>query len=233
MISSSLHRIAWYSAASLLPLLMLGTMAFAPHDLGHAAAARNRYIGAKACKNCHKSKAKGEQFAKWSESKHAKAYARLGEQAAKETGAKLGVTDPQQDAQCLKCHVTAYGLDKKKVKRSFDPKQGVQCESCHGPGERHAKARFKAASSGDADPEAYTEVPEDEIIRQPGAKVCLECHNEKSPSFKPFCFKERRAVISHLNPQKPRTAEDLEALKCTCEDCKCKQAECGDYPKHK
>ena len=39
--------------------------------------APNRYIGAKACKNCHSSQGKGAQFEKWEASKHSKAFARL------------------------------------------------------------------------------------------------------------------------------------------------------------
>ena len=76
-------------------------------------------------------------------------------------------------------------------------------------------------------------IPDDEIIKRPTEKVCVECHNEKSPTFKPFCFKERRAKISHMNPRIKRTKEELDALKCKCGEkggkCECKQCECGGY----
>ena len=64
---------------------------------------------------CHKKDEVGKQYKIWQDSKHAKAFETLGTQAAKDAGAKLGVTDPQTDGKCLKCHSTAYGLTDKKV----------------------------------------------------------------------------------------------------------------------
>lgn len=213
-------------------MFMLASLAPVPLDSGpsasegldnpSAAAPRNRYIGAKACKSCHNSEAKGHQFDKWSEAVHAQAWEVLGSDRAKEVGAEHDVKDPQKDDACLKCHVTAHGMKKNEIKRGFDIKLGVQCESCHGPGEAHSKARFAAASAGDADPKAYVQVADDEILRQPTMENCQVCHNEEeSPTYKPFCYKERRETIAHLNPLKPRTDEEKAALgaDCKCEDC--------------
>ena len=41
------------------------------------ASAAPTFVGAEKCKMCHNSPAKGAQFTKWSESKHAKAFATL------------------------------------------------------------------------------------------------------------------------------------------------------------
>lgn len=231
-----IKRISAGVGAIALPVFLFSSQVpNALDDAEYGNMARNRYIGAKACKNCHKAKSKGAQYQKWEsvEDGHAEAWKVLGTAAAKKLGAKVGVKDPQKDAKCLKCHVTAHGKKKREFKRGFKIELGVQCESCHGPGEKHAKVRFKEASSGKADPSLYVKIPDDEIIKRPTEKTCLECHNDKSPSFKPFCFKLRRATISHRDPRIKRTADEIKALECQCEKdkCACKKCECGGLEK--
>jgi len=197
----------------------------------------NRYIGAGKCKSCHQAKARGNQYGVWSEMKHAQAFEILASEQARKYGAARGVADPQKSKECLSCHTTAFGKPKEHIRKGFKPELGVQCESCHGPGEKHLKARFAAAGAAGAD-EAdakpqYVVVPEDEIVRQPKMETCLGCHNDKSPSFAPFCFHERSAKIRHLNPLRPRTAAELQAIQmCGCgTDCSCvtgcEEGKCG------
>ena len=51
--------------------------------------------------------------------------------------------------------------------------------------------------------------------------LCKKCHNEESPSYKPFCLKERMEKIEHLDPRKKRSDEELKKLRATCApDCK-------------
>ncbi|MCA9000728.1 MAG: cytochrome c family protein [Planctomycetes bacterium] len=187
----------------------------------------NKYIGSAKCENCHSAEASGDQYGKWSKAPHHKAFETLKGKEAKEAGAKHGVEDPSKSEKCLKCHVTGYGLDKKLFKKSFDPEEGVGCEACHGPGDNHAKARFRAANEesdeegfGEEEGEAkYTEIPEGEIIAHPGVDTCIKCHNEESPTFKEFCYFHREQKIRHINPLKPRTKEEKDALKgCDCKD---------------
>ena len=174
---------------------------------------------------------------------HAKAYKTLGTPEAKKVAAEKGIANPQTSPECLKCHVTAFGVPKSQLSRKFDPKLGVQCESCHGPGNDHVKARMAAAANeededegfGNEDEEEavaeYTPVPEGEIIVRPEVKLCLECHNTDSPSFKGFCFTKRFADLAHLDPRKKRAKNYLDTFKCGCGDvCKCVKAECGGYP---
>lgn len=229
MTHSACARIAICAGAALLPVLVFSSLVAERWLDNHAHNfVKNRYIGAKGCKNCHKAEAKGAQFVKWEKDNHAKAWTVLGTDEAKKVGAKLGVDNPQESPKCLKCHVTAYGETKKEFKASFDPKLGVQCETCHGPGEKHAKARFKEASKQKGGADKHIDIPDDEIIKRPGFETCLKCHNEESPSFKPFCFKKKRAEIAHLDPRIKRTKEELEALECQCgDDCKCKTADCS------
>jgi hypothetical protein len=188
---------------------------------GGAQGKKNRYIGAAKCKNCHNKEETGDQYGIWLEKSHSHAFKNLGEEPAKQAGAARGIEDPQKADDCVQCHVTAFGLPKEKIKKGFKPELGVQCESCHGPGEKHMMARMRAA--GD-DTDEYPDIPEDELVPVKVA-TCLECHNEKSPTFKPFCAHERFALIRHLNPEKPRTEAELAALvACSCKaECVCKK----------
>lgn len=187
-----------------------------------------KYIGAGMCKNCHNGADKGNAFDHWSQTDHAKAYDVLGSDKAKEVGKKLGVDDPQKSEKCLKCHVTAYEVDKKLKKPSLKMENGVQCESCHGPGEAHQKKRFAEAMKQGAEPSPITA---DEIHALRGMDTCKKCHNSDSPTYKPFCLKERMEKIEHLDPRKKRSEEDLKKLRATdapdCEVCSKKKAEAG------
>jgi hypothetical protein len=192
-----------------------------------ASGADGDYIGSKKCENCHNAEASGNQYGAWKEAHHSKAFETLLGDEAKKIAAGLGIADPSKSEKCLKCHVTAFGLDKKRIKKSFEPKEGVGCESCHGPGDDHAKARFRAANEeeedeGFGDEEAapsYTELPAGEIDSSVGVATCVQCHNEESPTYKPFCYFHRAQKVRHINPLKPRTEAEKAALKgCDCED---------------
>jgi len=178
--------------------------------------AENKYIGADKCKNCHGAAESGDQYGAWKSSLHAKAFETLAGEESKKLCAEKGIADAQKADECVSCHVTAFGVPDAQIKKGFDRAHGIQCEVCHGPGDNHMKARFAAAAKGDA-PAGYVQVPADEIVAVPTQDVCVKCHNEKSPSYKPFCFHEFNAKIRHLNPKKPRTAVDIG--KCACPKC--------------
>lgn len=191
-----------------------------------------KYVGANKCKTCHMSKASGNAHGHWTESKHAQAFATLATPAALEIGKAKGIAKPQEDAACLRCHVTGHGQAAERFDKTFDPKQGISCETCHGPGGAHASARLKAAlgKKGAADG-APEKLPEGEIIGRPSPDTCLTCHNAESPSYKGFCFRERVVQILHHDPRKGRDPAEVAALKCGCEaPCKCQKSECGGWP---
>jgi len=231
--------------AGLLAVLLvsLGGLGLALNNTAQDTAKPNRYIGAAKCKNCHSFEAAGDQYGAWEKSKHSTAWRRLAEAPAKEAAAKLGIDDPQKSERCLKCHTTAFDAPKERIKKGFDMEQGVQCETCHGPGEQHMKARFAAAAMEEEPEEGvvakYVRIPTDEMIFSPPMKTCLGCHNDESPSFKPFCFYERVPEIRHINPLKPRTPSELDALLvCGCkEPCGCvngcPEGGCGIPPSKK
>lgn len=181
----------------------------------------NRYIGAQKCKTCHDKEETGNQHKQWLESKHASAFAALASDRAKEVAKAKGIAEPQKDAACVKCHQTGHGVAEAELMKGFDLTAGVQCESCHGPGEQHMLARMKAAR---AKVEGYPEIPAGEIVSLPTADTCRACHNEASPTYKPFCVHERMTEVMHWNPKKPRTEEQKKGYPCTCDEtCVCKK----------
>src|SRR5215470_5559990 len=116
--------LAW----SVIPvsLLALGLAPRIPQEQPKEAP-KAQFIGAEACKLCHSRKTVGGQFKIWKEEKHAKAFDVLASPQAKEVGAKQGVTDPQKDPKCLKCHVTGYGLPEERYAKTYKASEGITC----------------------------------------------------------------------------------------------------------
>lgn len=163
-----------------------------------------RYVGAKQCKNCHRAKVSGDQYGKWESSKHAKAFATLSSDKAKEASTKQGVADAVKDAKCARCHVTAFEAKVELKDKNWTADDSVSCEACHGPAEKHVKARL---AEQEPDPKAY-EVRGSLAaeIALPTEKKCLECHNDQSPFYKPFDYKEFLKQIDHSNPKRKPAA---------------------------
>lgn len=160
--------------------------------LSGSATAENAYVGADGCKMCHKKADKGNQYGAWAESKHSKAYETLASDKAKEFGSARGIANPQEAPECLKCHVTAYGVDASLLDKKYKIEDGVGCESCHGAGKEYKKIkvmkdRAQAIAAG---------------LVIPTEETCTKCHNEESPAYKPFDFEEKKAQIAHPNPSK-------------------------------
>jgi hypothetical protein len=156
----------------------------APKKAGH------KFIGAQKCKMCHNSPTKGDQFKKWSESKHAKAFETLATPEAKEMGAKAGVENPQTSQKCLVCHVTGASAPAETKDASFNQAEGIGCEACHGAGSDYKD--MKVMKDQAAAVAAGLVIPDE--------KTCVGCHNEKSPTFKEFKFAEMAKVIAHPYP---------------------------------
>lgn len=135
-----------------------------------------KYIGAAKCKMCHNKAEKGEQYNKWLASPHAKAMQSL-------KGADA--TNPK----CLKCHSTAAGVDQGLI-ASITVVEGVSCESCHGPGSLYKVATVMK--------DQKASMAKGLIL--PDEKVCKKCHNEESPNYKGFNYKEYVAKIAHDDP---------------------------------
>ena len=167
-------------------------------SVSSAFAGGNAYVGADGCKMCHKSKIKGDQYGQWMESKHAQAFKTLGTEEAKKAGKAKGVTDPQKDPKCLKCHVTGYAADAALHTKKWNQEEGISCEGCHGAGAAYAKKEImkdeaKAKEAG---------------LIVPDEKSCKTCHNEESPTYKSFKFEEMKKKIAHPNPNKGKDVPD-------------------------
>ena len=151
----------------------------------------SNYVGVKTCGICHKKDESGNQLAKWQESPHAKAFEALASDKAKEVAKAKGIDDPQKSGKCMKCHSTAYNWTEAPVTEKIKPEDGVTCESCHGPGKKYmAKStmedRDKAIAAG---------------LIYPATQSCKLCHNEESPTFKPFDEKAMVEKIAHPDPK--------------------------------
>lgn len=186
---------------ALVPLVFAGRMltAEAPvpdPDHPHAVLAAPQYVGSDKCRMCHRKPEQGEQFGAWEKSDHAKAYATLATAEAKEVGKKVGVSDPQNDPKCLKCHTTGHGEPASAFDAKFDVAEGVGCEACHGPGSEYGKKKpMEAAMRGEIDEASIG------LVVAPDEQQCKTCHNEESPTYKPFNYKEKVKEIAHPIPE--------------------------------
>lgn len=154
-----------------------------------------KYIGsAKCAKMCHKGEKKGKQYELWQQRKHARAFKILGTDTAKIVAKSTGIKkDPQKADECLRCHVTAFGVKKELIEKTCTNEEGVGCEACHGPGSEYRKLSAmknhdKAVANG--------------LVEQNEA-VCTRCHNKESPTYKPFTsYEEEVKKIAHPIPEK-------------------------------
>jgi hypothetical protein len=154
-----------------------------------------KYVGVKNCKMCHSSKKSGEAYKIWAASSHAKAYATLASAESKKIAEEKGIKDPQKAAECLSCHVTAYGVEQSLLEKGYVMEDGVTCEACHGPGSEYNPMKImKQISAGEVKGADYG-------LKDPDKKNCVSCHNEKSPTFKGFDFEKYVAQIAHPTPK--------------------------------
>ena len=116
---------------------------------------------------------------------------------AKEIATAKGIADPQKADECLGCHVTGHPVaadqiaEGRRGKATYDITEGVSCEACHGPGSEY-KSR-KVMQDHEAAVAAGMVVPDEAL--------CVTCHNDKSPTYKPFKFDEFVAKIAHPKPE--------------------------------
>jgi cytochrome c554/c'-like protein len=150
-----------------------------------------KFIGVEGCAKCHNSEATGRQVESWKASAHARAFETLGSAAARKIAAERGISDPQTDGRCARCHTTGAGIPKSRFRQGFQAADGVQCEACHGPGEDYAKIEHMISSA---------KAREMGLI-EPTAAVCVHCHNAESPTFKGFDFKTALARVRHKLPE--------------------------------
>jgi len=154
----------------------------------------HEYVGVSTCaRRCHSRDQIGDQLGIWTDGPHAQAYETLGTAEAAELAAAAGIEgNPQEAAECLRCHTTAWGVSDSYLSDRFDRTRGVQCESCHGPGDD-----YKPRGVHSEDPEAGAAAG---LTSSPGEEVCTRCHNSESPTFAGFDYDERVLEIVHSIP---------------------------------
>jgi hypothetical protein len=154
------------------------------------------FVGVDKCKMCHKKPDQGEQYTKWLEGPHSKAYETLANDKSKEIAKGLEIENPQEADECLKCHVTAHGVKAELLGKKHKIEDGVGCESCHGAGGDYFKmSTMKKLAAGEIEPASVG-------LIEPDEKLCITCHNEESPTYKEFVFEERVKQIAHPIPKK-------------------------------
>lgn len=155
-----------------------------------ALAQDHAYIGLKKCSMCHKGAKKGEILEKWQAGPHAKAFETLGTDEAKAIATEKGLGNPQEEGECLRCHITGHGADA-ALTEALDMANGVTCEACHGAGADYKSMKImkdrEASIAGG-------------MVAAP-KEGCVSCHNEESPTYKPFVLEERWPEIEHKRPE--------------------------------
>jgi len=190
-------------------LLALGLgLTLAGGAINVAQGADHEYVGVKKCKSCHKKELIGNQLAKWQESKHSKAFEVLKSDDAVKLGKEKGLAGPPHEApECLECHTTAYGVDAAQLPKGkpLAVADGVSCEACHGPGKDYRKKKTMADHDKSVAAGMW-EADKDE-------KICLNCHNDKSPTWDTakykladgstagFDFDQAKEEIAHPIPE--------------------------------
>jgi hypothetical protein len=148
-----------------------------------------RYIGAPKCKPCHNKPQKGEQYNVWSQGPHAPALKTLSSEKSMQIAKERGIADPTKDPGCLKCHATT-GHVEQSLYAGIRPTEGVSCESCHGPGSRYKAANIMKSR----------EMSMKNGLILPTEEVCVTCHNPESPTYVPFDYAKKVALIAHPDP---------------------------------
>ena len=152
-----------------LPAVLLA-LAAAPAALDAQAVKQPVYVGARACAQCHEGHAAGNQYSKWLETAHSKAWASLATPEAKVMARLSGITDePEKAPICLGCHATAADSEKWERDPGFRIEDGVQCEKCHGPGSEYMSEKVMR------DPEAARRAG----LRRFTKRDCAVCHYVK------------------------------------------------------
>lgn len=172
------------------------------------------YVGSAKCKMCHKKVEDGNQYGKWEAGPHAKAFETLKSERSAQIAAEKGIEgDAWKAPECLKCHVTGFGAGGYEVKckdfwnpaaedkagakavKRMKGLQAVGCESCHGAGSKYKSKKVKLAIvAGEIEAASVGLLEVDEA-------TCITCHNEESPTHKPFNFEERAAEVAHPKPE--------------------------------
>jgi hypothetical protein len=147
------------------------------------------YVGAAKCKICHKTEKQGRQFPIWESKKHSKSYTALSSSEAPVKAKEMGVENPMESPECLKCHAPLF------EKAPEFKEEGVTCEVCHGPGSVYKKLSImKSREESVKNGLTVYDTPEKQ------KKFCMTCH--ENAHGQPFDFEASWEKIQHPVPEK-------------------------------
>lgn len=144
--------------------------------------AGGKYLGAGSCaaSACHGSEKPRKtnnilqnEYVTWARhGQHSGAWDVLLEADAKRIGMHLGITAPETDPTCLKCHATYVSKETLQGER-YQLEDGVSCESCHGPAENWIKSH---TATGNTHEDNVRNGMRDLFPLEQRARLCMECH---------------------------------------------------------
>ena len=186
----------------LLSLTMVTGWAFYEKASGETVYTGERvYVGEKVCRQCHHQSGLRDQFSKWRQTKHAKAYAALSMPEAKPIAELSGIDIPPHESPiCLGCHTTAYNVEAWERDATMHFEDGIQCERCHGPGSEYSDAEIMS------DQQRAIEAG----LIMPTQMDCMVCHKEKGShvavlDVKAFVLED--AILEIIHPGKGGSTE--------------------------
>lgn len=147
------------------------------------------YVGAGKCKICHKTEKQGIQYPIWEEGKHSKSYAALSSPEAGTKAQEMGVENPSENPECLKCHGPLF----KKAPEFKE--EGVTCEVCHGSGSTYKKLSIMKSREESVNNGLIVYETTEAIKTK-----CLTCH--ENAHDKSFDFVDAWEKIKHPVPEK-------------------------------
>jgi len=147
------------------------------------------YVGSSKCRICHKTEKQGKQYVIWESQKHSKAYSALSSPDAAPKAQEMGVENPADSPECLRCHGPLY------EKAPELKGEGVTCEICHGPGSAYKKLSVMK-DHAESVKNGKAEYGSPEVIKT----KCFSCHeNAHGMSFD---FESSWEKIKHPVPEK-------------------------------
>lgn len=157
--------------------MLIAVLAFALAALIFAAEEKEKdeskpvpvYVGERRCKVCHLA-----TFKAWEKTAHAHAFETLEEKERK-------------NPICMACHTTGYGAGGHGSEEMVVALINVQCESCHGPGSLYSRSSVMRDRRRSEELGLVKIEPE----------TCTRCHNENSPTFRVFDYKEFLKTGTH------------------------------------
>jgi hypothetical protein len=188
------------NSSALVAVVLFAAAGLAVARVPSAEESPPKYVGVKKCKLCHVAPSTGAQFKTWEKSEHAKGFASLSSDEAKEIAKEKGIADAANAPECLKCHSTGGGEKPERFNAKFAKDEGVGCEACHGAGEFYAKKEVFEAGREAA-------LAAGLVIGD--SKTCVLCHDEAAPGrMHPriqegaFAYEEAWKKIAHPAPKK-------------------------------